>query len=604
MRSIQASIRNKLILALMIVTIIPFTLSIAVTYVQTKQYVYRNAVHDNADLLSNASLLFTLYIEQVNQSSLLPYGRPRMMDVIRSGIPDLEFEKLNRMDEMLQTILFSSDTLRSVKLYSLMANQSYHVSRQSVMQINGQEQRVHYERLFRKAMDHPYYVHVHTEQGDSFGELPAIYFQRAYIHSPNKVFIGFVSIELDRRSIAQLSEHMYTPGESDFYILNDSAELLYSSDAEAVRYSDLFVEIGNSPELSGHMEWGRESSRSLINYTKLDDRFGGVMLVKKTPVAVLFQDGRNVMRVQIAIILATCSLVLLTIALVSVRIVSPIRRLVRHIRKIRSGALEDELTNLGKDEIGVLGEEFNAMMRRINYLIQTEYELKLRNKINELKALQAQINPHFLYNALQSIAGVVYDANNKKAYRLVTSLSRMLRFSMNQTEAYVTLEREMEHVRAYLELQQYRFDADLLVQFDIDEGLLHCAVPKMSIQPLVENYFKHAFHKHHKQGMLRVTGMRRADQAIVTVSDNGCGMTPEKMEGIHEAMRAQAVTFAQEGEIGLLNILKRFQISYGDAFHYELVNNRDGGLDVILSFPAAAVQAGSERGERIEAADR
>lgn len=604
MRIIQSSIRNKLILALMIVTIIPFSLSIVVTYFQTKQNVYRTAVQDNSDLLSNAGLLFELYIDQVNQSSLLPYGKPRMTDLIRSGIPELEFEKLNRMDEMLQTIMYSNDTQRSVKIYSLSTNQSYDMTRQSVMQINEWEQRSQYELMFQEAMDHPYFLHIHSEPAHASVQSRKVYFQRAYIHSPHRAFIGFISIELDRRSMAQLTENLYTKGESDIYVLNDMAEIIYTSDAEADKYNDLFAVIKERPDQGGHMEWEKDGFKSLINFKKLDDRSGGIILVKKTAVDALFQDGKNVMRVQVAITMATFSLVLITIVLVSVRIVLPIRRLVRHIRKIKTGAMEEELTNLGKDEIGVLGEEFNAMMRQIKHLIQTEYELKLRNKINELKALQAQINPHFLYNALQSIAGVVYDSSDKKAYKLVTSLSRMLRFSMNQTEAYVTLEREMEHVRAYLELQQYRFESDLIVQFDISPVLLPCSVPRMSIQPLIENYFKHAFHKQHKQGVLRITGVIAHDQAVLTVSDNGCGMTQAKIESISRAMRSHDAGFQQEGEIGLLNILRRFRIGYGDTFHYELINNLDGGLDVILSFPVTSLRDGSEGGEAVENVDR
>ncbi len=594
MRFIRSSIRNKMVLALMIVTIIPFSLSLMATYFQTKQNVYRSAVHANSDLLSNASLLFALYLEQVSQSSLLPYGKVRMMDFIRTGIPDLNFEKLSRMDETLQTILHASDSFRSVKLYSLASNQEFHISRMSAIRIGAQEQRDSYMRLFLEAMDNPYYVHIRPEPGLAPAASPTVYFQRAYIYSPQKTFIGFLSIELDRQLLKQLSENLFTPGESDVYVLNNQGEVVYTSDTQADRESGLFGEIKDRPDGNGHMEWEREGARSLIHYRRLGDHLGGLILVKKTSIDAMMQDGRNVMKVQAGLILATFSLVLITVVLVSVRIVSPIRRLVRHIRKIKAGAMEDELSYLGQDEIGVLGNEFNAMMRQIKHLIRTEYELKLRNKINELKALQAQINPHFLHNALQSIAGVVYDSQDKKAYRLVASLSRMLRFSMDQTETSVTLEREMAHVRAYLELQQHRFESDLTVYFDLDPSVLHCSVPKMSIQPLVENYFKHAFHKHHKQGMLRITGTIRGDRAILTVSDNGCGMTQAKIDSIGEAMRSPSTR--QDSEIGLLNILQRFRLIYGDDFQYELANNRDGGLDVMLSFPAISLPDGSEEG--------
>ena len=141
----------------------------------------------------------------------------------------------------------------------------------------------------------------------------------------------------------------------------------------------------------------------------------------------------------------------------SMKLTTPIKTLTSNIWRIEQGDMTVSFDSLGNDEFGVLGRQFKRMIERIDDLIQREYKLALENRTNELRALQAQTNPHFLFNALQSIGTLALKGDGKTVYRLITQLSSMMRYTMHPEESMVTLKREIEHLNSYIRLQDVRF---------------------------------------------------------------------------------------------------------------------------------------------------
>src|SRR5690606_23950938 len=142
---------------------------------------------------------------------------------------------------------------------------------------------------------------------------------------------------------------------------------------------------------------------------------------------------------------------------ISYHITKPIKRLIQSIHTMQGGNLQTEIPINSRDEIGVLARRFRQLMNQINHLVLREYRLEIANKTNQLKALQAQVNPHFLNNALQSIGTLALKHKDREVYALISSLGKLMRYNMNAEETIVPLKKEIEHVAAYLELQKQRF---------------------------------------------------------------------------------------------------------------------------------------------------
>jgi two-component system sensor histidine kinase YesM len=277
-------------------------------------------------------------------------------------------------------------------------------------------------------------------------------------------------------------------------------------------------------------------------------------------------------------------IVAIVAVLISFWITSPIRKLTEYVNRIQSGELDIDIRLNRTDEIGALARRFRVMMETINNLVLREYRLEIANKTNELKALQAQVQPHFLYNALQMIGTSALQSGAPGVYQLVMLLGKLMRYSMSGSNKPVALAQEIEHTKAYLELQQQRFGDKLQYEINMapETGIL--PVPRMILQPLAENVFKHAFDP--AGGVMRVTvqATRNDEQLLISVENDGPPIPQERLEELRELIHEQSERSDQE-HIGLSNVLSRLRLNCGEQASMMLEGGTNGGLRVTLLVP-------------------
>jgi two-component system sensor histidine kinase YesM len=288
-------------------------------------------------------------------------------------------------------------------------------------------------------------------------------------------------------------------------------------------------------------------------------------------------------------------LVVLATLFVSFKITSPIRILLQNIEQVEKGNMKVPVQSFGSDEIGILGYRFQQMIERINHLITREYKLELENKTNQLKVLQSQINPHFLYNALQSIGTVALKNKVPQIYSLITHLSKIMRYGMNMEEDLVPLRKEINYTNAFLLLQKERFGENLDYTVDVDENVQEVQVPKMILQPIIENYFKHGFDSREGVGSIRLKCCRENDEIVIKISDNGIGVTENRLNEIYEHFKDEALNKkGKETNIGLKNVYVRLKLYYNLQADLKLENQEEGGFMVTMRLPIWMEGEGNE----------
>ncbi|WP_235182870.1 sensor histidine kinase [Gracilibacillus boraciitolerans] len=344
------------------------------------------------------------------------------------------------------------------------------------------------------------------------------------------------------------------PPEGDFIFRSDNNEVEHHK-------QPWVKELLESEDDSGVREQRDEHFDGIIVYQRISEKLGGDwLLIKRLPYTSLYQSANEVGLINIGFGLIGLALVIMATFFVSFKITSPIRVLVQSIQQIDKDNMQVPFKSLGNDEIGMLGDRFKQMIERINRLINRELKLEIENKANQLKVLQSQINPHFLYNALQSIGTLALKSNAPKVYALITQLSKIMRYGMDMKEDMVLLEKEVEYIKAYLLLNKERFDDQFQYNLEFDPDTLDCKVPKMIIQPIVENYFKHGFlYTEEQVGQLTIKGEQVEDQLIISVKDNGKGMTAERIAEINRAL----IEDHTSNSIGLRNVYVRLKLNYG-----------------------------------------
>ncbi|BBF45378.1 autolysin sensor kinase [Lachnospiraceae bacterium KM106-2] len=262
-------------------------------------------------------------------------------------------------------------------------------------------------------------------------------------------------------------------------------------------------------------------------------------------------------------------------------------QLMKTIEMIKSGDTQKRVTYLKDDEIGRLGREFNEMLDEIRDLISEEYETKLMLKNAEYKALQAQINPHFLYNTLDTMSSIASVQDCEIVSSLCQSLSNLFRYSLDMKHPYTTLAKEIIYLKNYIFVMNVRMGGEVQYKFDIDETALNEKVPRISIQPLVENALQHGIKNKTGDKVIELIARIRGEQLQIIVKDNGLGMDATKL---NQQLEENKLELVEEGNsIGLLNINARMKMIYGEDCGLQIKSEIGKGTSVILTIHRAKV---------------
>lgn len=311
----------------------------------------------------------------------------------------------------------------------------------------------------------------------------------------------------------------------------------------------------------------------------------GWKLIKVMSSQALYEDVRKTAYTNILVGIGVGILGLLMIGIISNRITRPITRLSSKVRSIEGGNMNVPFDDTKSDEIGHLESHMKDMMNRINSHIDREYKLEIENRKNQFRALKSQVNPHFLFNALQSIGAVALRSNAPKVYQLLTSLSKMMRYSM-QADQWVRVRDEAEYTKAYLSLQTERFGENVSYSVNIDESILDMTIPSMILQPLAENFFKHTYEEGYSNAHLSISGEKQGNDLCFTVENDGPGLTEEELQTLREHIYTPPYegTYSHE-HIGLKNIRDRLLLGYGSSAEMKVDSNDGQGVSVSMRIP-------------------
>ncbi|WDH80600.1 sensor histidine kinase [Paenibacillus urinalis] len=344
--------------------------------------------------------------------------------------------------------------------------------------------------------------------------------------------------------------------------------------------------LGDFPSLGSIVR--KENGVSYM-YTRQQSERVGFTLVSKVSLAQIQSESRVIL--QVAVVSALASLVSLSIIVIVISriLLRPLGNLVRGMRHVRAGKFDARVPIQSKDELGYLGESFNNMTSQIENLIYEMYERRINEKEAELKAIQAQLNPHFLYNTLGMFFWKFYMLGDERSARLINNLSEMLQYSLEPVQQMTTLRDEIRQIHNYVEIQKERYPDSLTVDMNMPEEIMECRVFRLLIQPIVENAFIHAFRDKKTDRRLVISGyiQSHSDAAdpslVIEIRDNGCGMSQEMIDGI--MMAASAPPTDKRNRIGTGSIIRRVELEFGPPYGVDFESVIGQGTLVRIKLP-------------------
>lgn len=592
------NIRTKLILFLLLPTLICIMATMLINYSYTTESLRTRAVDENKNLLYQGSKNISSLIQEVNRLSLMIYSDTDFYRQLEAGYDDLSADILTYSS--LSYISASMPDIFQVYLYGVKDSKSTLLTQGTTPR---RWQGV--SPFIDSLLTGPSPVSVQsTHMSNSYGVSapnaqivpePVFTLHRRIERVPTNEPLGYLSIDVRLAALTEITAQLYEQNQENIYLIDDSGSLVYSHDAESLGqklsagwYDEQITAAENT---QGYFEEGG----AVFIYQKIDSPNLGWTLVKQIPVSYLFREAKEAATINVALLVLLLIMIIALTIFISFRITAPIKQLTRYMNQVQTGNLEIEIRPAGKDEIGVLTEHFRRMMDTINNLILREYRLELSSKTNELRALQSQINPHFLNNTLQIIGTLALELKVPQIYGLLSALAKMMRYSMYNDEKIVTIQNELDHVKAYIELQKERFENKFSFRYDMEESLLSALMPKMILQPIVENYFKHGFNLSRSDGLIEITALRlSASRMEISIQNNGDSIPPARLETLRQELRQPSqmdVSALKDSDIrrdapgagiGLGNVLARLRLVCGDDAVLTVDNLEAGGVTVRL----------------------
>ncbi len=408
------------------------------------------------------------------------------------------------------------------------------------------------------------------------------YVLKLYNNGNARNIIGYVVCDVDSKNLTAIIEK-YTSSENMYLWFQPKG------DRPATCFGTLKEdEQAALAEFQRSIQAGKEGDKTTVEsgnrvFFHLEQdkyNFGAYSLM---PQEMFYENQRILAHNLIVILIAMFAVAVVVTYFVTRTLTRPLEDMTFTAKKIKDGDTKLRMEVLGKDEIGILGENFNELLDTIEELISKEYKTKLLLNRAEYNALQAQINPHFLYNTLDTMGSIAEMQECRQVSALCQSLSNIFRYSLDMKHPFSTVAKEMAHLKNYIYVMDVRMRDHVNYQFDVDEEVLKAEIPRLSIQPIVENALNHGLRNSRNAKEVRIRAKAEGEMMEIIVEDNGVGMPEEKIRELLDTKTAEDTK-----SIGIYNIHMRMKMFYGEEYGIAITSKEGEGTCVKLRMPQKA----------------
>ncbi|MBD0378715.1 sensor histidine kinase [Paenibacillus sp. WST5] len=392
--------------------------------------------------------------------------------------------------------------------------------------------------------------------------------------------LGVLLVDLNYSVINDICNKIKLGNRGYVFIVDAQGNIVYHPEQQMINNNqkiELISQVMRTPGSNFITSEGKDSRM----YTIKTSQSTGWKIVGVTYVDELVSNKNELQTYTFFGGIAFLIIVVLLSIILSLRISRPIKHLERSMKEVEKGNFDIQVDIQSSNEIGHLSNRFNRMTTEIKELmLQNVKEQELKRK-SELQVLQAQINPHFLYNTLDSIIWMSESGKSKEVTLMTASLAKLFRLSISKGEEFISIFNEIEHIKNYLTIQKMRYKSKLDFEINVDKGILSYKVIKIILQPLVENAIYHGIRNNEGIGTIQITGIRMESRILLQVIDNGIGMSQEEIQNMYRKDR----TSGKRSGIGVQNVDTRIKLHFGDQYGLQFESELGKGTTVNVWLP-------------------
>jgi len=574
------SLQKKMQLMILPLIVIPLLLSIAVTYhVFMKSQVEQSRSFMNNTLAQVTSNL-DRYTKELGSLSIMPILSEEILNVLRerASVEQATFIKTDErlvLSRFMVSLMIERDEIMGYMLFSndgmLFSTSNKEVSTQWLLKDEKSWMSIALQGKGRLVYLPPNYPQYYKNMNE-----PVVSVARMIIDPISFEQVGYVKIDLTQEGFRKI---LYPDQDEKtlFFVYDKNGQRIYPQSMQ-----EAFILNGNMLEYKGN---------NYMVSSKTSD-FSGISVYVLYPYKELQKNANQITRVMLTISITSLILSILSGIYFAKRITKPIRILKEVMHRLSAGDFSVRSSIEDRDEIGELSIGFNSMAEKIQILIKEQFLLEIKEKEAEILVLQSQMNPHFFYNTLETISMVAMNNDDLETSDLVSKLGKMMRYTISTQSGHVYLETEIQFVEDYLDLQVKRLGNKLKFHIDLDSELENCLVPKLILQPFIENIINHAIKE--KSVNVKIIATIQWEDLILAIKDDGVGMSQERQNEIQKIMYDK--TFGQgtdkkygsiSGGIALRNVHQRIQMIFGVPYGVTVSSMENKGTTFIIRLPLA-----------------
>jgi two-component system sensor histidine kinase YesM len=585
---INRSFRVKLILNLSVIILLAFGITGYLTYQYNLKLLEEEISKQFSSTNQEALAKMDLKVQEIMRISQTVVFNPQIEKMIsqinsngNSDAFSLYFDKKQIEDQIFQ-IKSDAPYITGMYLYDLDGNSSYF--RYTTSTINNLDQDVF--KVVRSKLSDTYGDLVWMNMAlpssiEPSGLRKTIITSRLMKNSTLNTY-GVLVMAIDESFFSSSLKELTKEGSGDVYLFNPTNELLYSNSSQDSEETRQLLRNPNETQVIDNYLFVQAKSKTT-----------SFKLVSRTSLTEIQKKNRQIFQ---RIVYSGLISVILTSALIVLstgNLLRPLKDLLLGLRKVRSGDFETRIEIRTKDELAYIAESFNNMAEQVGRLIKEVYMTQLSEREAELKALQAQLNPHFLHNMFNEIYWKLYLQDEKETASLIAAISEMLKYSLMPVKTLTTMREELQQIRNYVKLQSELFETDLETIIQVDEQIMDCEVMRFLIQPLVENVFVHGFRNKVSHKVLMIKARSMDDFLEIEVMDNGCGMDEQAVSLL---LRREGTSLPQRSDgresLGVRSVVRRIELVHGSPYRLEISSILEGGTTMRLILPNINIETG------------
>lgn len=586
-RSIQSALMI-FFSALVIVAVLIF-LFIAIRF--TDQTIYENSLNYMTQISNQVNYDIDSYIDYMeNTSNIIVSGQDVPRYLFGAGYSNEAKEEIrNRILSQFTTIRESRTDIYNIAVVAENGNVLINDGREGLnpnIDITQQD-------WYRAAIEEPSGVAVsssHVQNSILSSYKWVITLSRAIFNPQTKQREGIFFMDLNYSAISDLCNNNSVGNQGYIFVVDEEGNLIYHPKQQLI-YGGLMDEhIDEIMNAEGNSLITGSGDESRL-YTISKSSKTGWSVVGTAYISDLTENNKEAQLLYFLAAVVILIGVLLISGFLSRAITRPIRKLTESMSLVQKGDFEKANIDItDNNEIGSLSRSFNVMTEKIHALMeQNIYEQRQKRK-SEIRALQSQINPHFLYNTLDSIIWMSEAGKNDEVVLMTSALAKLLRQSISNEKEQITIREEVEYVHSYLTIQKMRYKDKLEYTIDVDKQILSVQIIKFVLQPLVENAIYHGLKYKQEKGNLDIRGYKKGDSICLTVADDGAGMDEEELKHIFDKKEETG----KANGVGVANVQKRIQLYYGPKYGISFFSKKSMGTVVTVTIPFDGIGGSDE----------